>query len=127
MEPVYAVVLQDAKMSKDGIHDVVLVQDIVKKTIDWVDANPSAEREEYDAKKKEIEEVWRPIITAAYGAGGGGAAQGGMGGMPDMGNFAGGRNSATETERRSRTGSRTTCPREAIAHCCSGSADMSNE
>merc|ERR1712241_812143 len=52
-----------------------------------------------DDKKKEIEEVWRPIITAAYGAQGGGAPggmpggmpgggmPGGMGGMPGMGNF----------------------------------------
>merc|ERR1712176_590214 len=77
--------LDDAKF-KDLIkaEDKEKVQAIVKETIDWVDANPNAEREEYDAKKKEIEEVWRPIITAAYGA------QGGGGGMPDMGNFAGG-------------------------------------
>merc|ERR1719334_1313412 len=84
--------LDDAKF-KDLIkdEDKKKVQDIVKETIDWVDANPNAEREEYDAKKKEIEEVWRPIITAAYGAGGGaGGAAPGMGGMPDMGNFAGG-------------------------------------
>merc|ERR1719463_679509 len=78
------------------------VQDAVKETIDWVDANPNAEREEYDAKKKEIEEIWRPIITAAYGGQGGGGMPGmggmpgggmpggGMGGMPNMGNFGGG-------------------------------------
>merc|ERR1711920_73563 len=53
------------------------VQDMVKETIDWVDANPNAEREEYESKRKEIEEVWRPIITAAYGSAGG--APGGMG------------------------------------------------
>merc|ERR1711971_1290767 len=81
--------LDDAKFKeliKD--EDKKKVQDLVKETIDWVDANPNAEREEYDAKKKEIEEVWRPIITAAYGAQGGSGAV--MGGMPDMGNFAGG-------------------------------------
>jgi len=91
--------LDDAKF-KDLIkdEDKKKVQDIVKETIDWVDANPNAEREEYDAKKKEIEEVWRPIITAAYGGAGGGAGgmpgmggmPGGAGGMPDMGNFGGG-------------------------------------
>merc|ERR1719385_361832 len=86
--------LDDAKF-KDLIkdEDKKKVQDIVKETIDWVDANPNAEREEYDAKKKEIEEVWRPIITAAYGAGGGQGGpmpgMGGAGGMPDMGNFGG--------------------------------------
>merc|ERR1712172_115282 len=94
--------LDDAKfkdMIKDG--DEKKVQDLVKETIDWVDANPNAEREEYEGKKKEIEEVWRPIITAAYGAQGGapggmpgmggmpggGMPGGGMGGMPGMGNF----------------------------------------
>jgi len=45
------------------------VREMVKETIDWIDANPNAEREEYEAKKKEIEEVWKPIITAAYGQG----------------------------------------------------------
>jgi len=66
------------------------VQDAVKETIDWVDANPNAEREEYEAKKKELEDVWRPIISAAYGAQGGGAAPGGMPGMGGMGGMPGG-------------------------------------
>merc|ERR1711933_670767 len=93
--------LDDAK-TKDMIkdEDKKKVQDLVKETIDWVDANPNAEREEYESKRKEIEEVWRPIITAAYGAQGGapggmpgmggmpgGGMPGGMGGMPGMGNF----------------------------------------
>merc|ERR1719384_574352 len=43
------------------------VTEMVKQTIDWIDANPNAEREEYEAKKKEIEAVWRPIISAAHG------------------------------------------------------------
>ena len=65
--------LDDAKF-KDLIKDddKKKVQDAVKETIDWVDANPNAERDEYEAKKK-VEDVWRPIITAAYGAQGGGA------------------------------------------------------
>merc|ERR1712176_239349 len=94
--------LDDAKF-KDMIKDddKKKVQDMVKETIDWVDANPNAEREEYESKRKEIEEVWRPIITAAYGSAGGapggmpgmggmpggGMPGGGMGGMPGMGNF----------------------------------------
>merc|ERR1711972_1191487 len=57
--------LDDAKF-KDMIKDddKKKVQDLVKETIDWVDANPNAEREEFESKRKEIEEVWRPIITA---------------------------------------------------------------
>merc|ERR1712157_375354 len=104
--------LDDAKF-KDLIKedDKKKVQDAVKETIDWVDANPNAEKDEYEAKKKEIEDLWRPIITAAYGAqggapgggmpgmggmpgggmpGGGMPGMGGMGGMPNMGNFGGG-------------------------------------
>merc|ERR1712083_3922 len=86
--------LDDAKF-KDliGEEDRKKVQDAVKATIDWVDANPNAEREEFESKKKEIEDLWRPIITKAYGQQGGGQGgmpdMGGMGGMPDMGNFGG--------------------------------------
>jgi len=89
--------LDDAKL-KDLLseEEKTTVQAAVKDTIDWVDANPNAEREEYDAKKKDIEELWRPIITKAYGSGQGGGGgngampgMGGMGGMPDMGNFGG--------------------------------------
>merc|ERR1712142_404432 len=88
--------LDDAKF-KDLIKedDKKKVQDAVKETIDWVDANPNAEKEEYEAKKKEIEDIWKPIITAAYGGaqGGGGVpgmgGMGGMGGMPNMGDFGG--------------------------------------
>merc|ERR1712083_940522 len=75
-----------------GEEDRQKVQDAVKETIDWVDANPNAEREEFESKKKEIEDLWRPIITKAYGQQGGQGGMpnmGGMGGMPDMGNFGG--------------------------------------
>jgi len=83
--------MDDAKF-KDLIadHDKTKIADAVKATIEWVDNNPNAERHEYDAKKKEIEDLWRPIITKAYG--GAQAADGqpmpGMGGMPGMGDFA---------------------------------------
>merc|ERR1719229_1522856 len=44
-----------------GEEDRKKVQDAVKETIDWVDANPNAEREEFESKKKEIEDLWRPF------------------------------------------------------------------
>merc|ERR1719291_1373795 len=53
------------KVSKE--EDKQKVTDLVKKTIDWIDENPNAEMEEYEAKKKEIEAVWKPIISATYG------------------------------------------------------------
>jgi L1 cell adhesion molecule like protein len=64
------------------------VSGLVTETIDWVDNNPNAELHEYEAKKNEIEEVWKPIIMRAYqGAGGaeGGPMPGAGGPMPDMG------------------------------------------
>jgi len=52
----------------------------VDEVIKWVDENPSAETEEFTAKQKELEEVWKPIITKAAGAAGG--MPGGMPGGP---------------------------------------------
>jgi len=66
-----------------------------------MEQNQNANGDEYDAKRKELEQIWTPIITAAYQSGGGG--QGGMpnmGGMPDMsgmpnmGNMGGGGDNA---------------------------------
>merc|ERR1712045_609824 len=43
------------------------MNNLCQETINWIDDNPSAEREEYEAKRKELEDVWKPIISAAYG------------------------------------------------------------
>jgi L1 cell adhesion molecule like protein len=61
------------------------VDKAVKDTLEWVDNNPNAELPEFEHKKKELEELWKPIITNIYNAGGGAGA----GGMPNMGNFGG--------------------------------------
>ena len=53
-----------------------------------MDANLSAEKEEYEEKQKSLEGIAMPILQAM----GGGAAPGGMpgaGGMPDMGGMPG--------------------------------------
>jgi len=67
------------------------VQDIVKSVSTWLENNPNAETEEYEAKKKEIEQVWTPIITAAYQGGSMSdmSGQGQQGGMPNYGNNEG--------------------------------------
>jgi len=59
--------LEDAKL-KDVIpeEDKTKIQEMVKATIEWVDNNPSAEQEEFEAKKKELQDAWTPIITNAY-------------------------------------------------------------
>eukprot|EP00980_Cylindrotheca_fusiformis_P008220 scaffold1736_cov127-Cylindrotheca_fusiformis.AAC.34 len=57
----------------------------IEETISWLDANPSAEKEEYEEKQKSLEGVAMPILQRM--AGGAGGMPGGMPGgpMPDMG------------------------------------------
>jgi len=53
----------------------------ITETIEWLDNNNTATKEEYDDRQKELEGVATPIMTALHGAGGG--APGGMpGGAP---------------------------------------------
>merc|ERR1711963_533041 len=54
--------------------------------IKWLDANQMAEKDEYEDKQKEVEQVCNPIIQNLY-QGAGGGAPGGMpgGGMPGGG------------------------------------------
>merc|ERR1711953_1072738 len=37
------------------------LQDMIDETLDWMDKNPEAEKEEYDEKQKEVENVANPI------------------------------------------------------------------
>merc|ERR1712244_212067 len=65
------------------------LEDAIEETIQWLDANLSAEKEEYEEKQKALEEIAMPILQAMGGAAGG--APGGMpgaGGMPDFGGAA---------------------------------------
>ncbi|EGZ24424.1 hypothetical protein PHYSODRAFT_480010 [Phytophthora sojae] len=56
--------------------DKKVVDDKVTETIQWLDAHQSSEKEEYEAKQKELEGVANPVLQKVY------AAAGGMGGMP---------------------------------------------
>merc|ERR1711901_13285 len=56
------------------------VEDKINETISWLDANQSAEKEEYEQKQKELEGVVNPILQNLSG--------GMPGGMPDMGGGA---------------------------------------
>lgn len=57
--------------------------------IKWLDVNQLAEKEEYEHKQKDIEQVCNPIITKMYQAAGG-APPGGMpGGFPGAGGAPG--------------------------------------
>lgn len=61
------------------------VEAVVKDHLEWLDKNSSAEKEEFDSRRKEVEEVYNPIIQKIY------SQAGGSGAMPNMPNgFSGG-------------------------------------
>merc|ERR1711982_325058 len=65
------------------------IESAVKDALDWLDKNQLAEKEEFEAKQKEVEGVVNPIMMKVFQAagGGGGEMPGGMpgGGMPGGG------------------------------------------
>lgn len=74
--------MEDEKL-KDKIseEDRKKVHDKIQETIHWLDANQLADKEEYDHKQKELEQLCNPIITKLYQSAGG--APGGFpGGFP---------------------------------------------
>jgi len=77
---------------KDKIpeEDKTALTEAIEDAIKWLDANPTAEKEEYEEKQKTLEGVAMPILQKMAGAAGG--MPGGMpgaGGMPDMGGMPG--------------------------------------
>merc|ERR1712023_608203 len=88
---------EKGRLSKDDIDRMVQEaeqsanEDKVKEIIEWLDANQLAEKDEFEAKQKELEGVCNPIMQKVYAAGGGGGMPGGMpgGGMPGAGGFPG--------------------------------------
>merc|ERR1712004_210737 len=77
--------IEDEKL-KDKISedDKKVIKDKADETISWLDNNQTAEKEEFEDKKKELEKVCMPIMTKLYQQGGApGGMPGGMsGGMP---------------------------------------------
>jgi len=64
------------------------IESAVQEALDWLDKNQLAEKDEFEAKQKEIEGVVNPIMMKVYQAAGGGG--GDMGGMPGAGAAPGG-------------------------------------
>merc|ERR1712024_31865 len=65
------------------------LEDAIEESIQWLDSNPTAEKEEFEEKQKSLEGIAMPILQAV--GGGAGAPGGGMpgaGGMPDFGGAA---------------------------------------
>ena len=65
--------------------DRATIEGKITETTEWLD-NQMAEKEEFDAKQKELEAVANPIMQKIYAAAGGAP---GAGGMPDMGGAGG--------------------------------------
>lgn len=86
--------LEDAKLKDKFSEDErKTITDAVAGAQTWLDANPEATSEEYDAKLKELEAQFNPIMMKIYQAGGApGGMPGGMpgaGGMPDFSGMGG--------------------------------------
>merc|ERR1711862_1040048 len=85
----------DSDQVKDKLtpEDKSSLEEKIDATTKWLDANQSAEKEEYEEKQKELEGVALPILQkmggGAGGMPGGMPDMGGMGGMPDMGGMGG--------------------------------------
>ena len=60
-----------------------MVADKCDETIRWLDGNQTAEKDEFDHKQKELEDIFNPIVKRIYQEAQGGAG-GGMPGGPDM-------------------------------------------
>merc|ERR1712110_1318017 len=78
--------LQEEKL-KDKFEgdDKDKIEKAVQETLDWLDKNQLAEKDEFEGKQKELEAVVNPIMMKVYQAAGGGE-----GGMPDMSGGGGG-------------------------------------
>jgi len=67
---------------KISAEDKKELQDIIDEALDWLEENPEADKEDYDAKQKEVEQVANPIMQNVYSG-----SEGGGGGDEDMGDF----------------------------------------
>merc|ERR1711975_124998 len=90
--------LQEEKL-KDKFEgdDKDKIEKAVQETLDWLDKNQLAEKDEFEAKQKELEGIVNPIMMKVYQAAGG---SGGMpeGGMPGGGAAPGGAGGPTVEE-----------------------------
>eukprot|EP01099_Mayorella_cantabrigiensis_P004396 TRINITY_DN3300_c0_g1_i5.p1 TRINITY_DN3300_c0_g1~~TRINITY_DN3300_c0_g1_i5.p1 ORF type:complete len:693 (-),score=237.24 TRINITY_DN3300_c0_g1_i5:125-2164(-) len=82
---------QEPLSSKIDSSDKEHLEQAIKKAIDWLDHNPEASKEDYEAKQKELEAVSTPIMTKLYQQAGAAGGPGGPGGFPGgAGGFPGG-------------------------------------
>merc|ERR1712087_456138 len=93
--------LQEEKLQdKFEAGDKDKIEKAVQETLDWLDKNQLAEKDEFEGKQKELEGVVNPIMMKVYQAagGGGGMPEGGMPGGDFGGAPAGGAGGPTVEE-----------------------------
>ncbi|VDP90643.1 unnamed protein product [Echinostoma caproni] len=71
--------------SKLSESDRKLILDKCRETSEWLDANQTAEKDEFEFRQKELERVCNPIMTKLHQSGVGGGPGSGAGGMPTGG------------------------------------------
>ncbi|ORX87062.1 70 kDa heat shock protein 3 [Anaeromyces robustus] len=78
--------LQDEKVSsKISTEDKDKLNKAIDETISWLDNNQEASKEEYESRRKDLENVANPIMTKMYQSGMGN--MGNMGNMPNTGSY----------------------------------------
>merc|ERR1712146_221871 len=77
--------MNDEKLKgKVSDEDKATIMGKVEETIKWLDSNQENEKEEYEAKQKELEEVCNPIMQKMYAQGGFPGGAGMPGGFPGV-------------------------------------------
>jgi heat shock protein 5 len=56
----------DKLASKIADDDKSQIEEAVKDTLDWLDDNQNAEKEEYEEKLKDIESICNPLVSKVY-------------------------------------------------------------
>jgi len=101
--------LNDNKVGdKLGKDDKATLQKAVDETIAWLEKNQSAEKDEYEAKQKELEKICNPVIAKIYqesggDASGGGSTGGGGSGMDEDTSSSGGGSSESGGSKKGPT------------------------
>merc|ERR1712025_513640 len=69
----------DEKGVADNIssEDKKELQDMIDEALDWMDSNPEADKEDYDEKMKQVEQIANPIMRNVYAGASGGDEDGG--------------------------------------------------
>jgi len=70
----------DKLADKLEAEDKATIEAAIKETLEWLDENQAAEKEDYEEKLKEVEGICNPIVSKVYAKSGGGGGGGDAGG-----------------------------------------------